>query len=376
MSNELRSKCDELDARLAELRRYLDLPQKQARLEELDAISQDPSFWDDSDRAQELMRERGDIDSLLGSMKAQQANIDDARVFIEMSDELGGDPEALEEAGAKLNQTEEAVLTLETRRMLGGELDGNNAIFSINAGAGGTESQDWASILMRMYMRYMEKKGFSVQIVDEQSGDEAGIKHVDFVVSGEFAYGYLKAEAGVHRLVRISPYDSASRRHTSFAAVSVAPEIDDDIEVDLKESDLRIDTYRASGAGGQHVNRTDSAVRMTHIPTGVVVQCQNERSQHKNRATAMKMMRARLYELELREREAAAAAQHSVQQDVAFGSQIRNYVLHPYKQVKDLRTGLTVGNAEGVLDGDLDPFVEAYLLMQGGMDDNDEADSN
>ncbi|TDP71824.1 peptide chain release factor 2 (bRF-2) [Bradymonas sediminis] len=352
------------------------MPQKQARLEELDAISQDPSFWDDSDRAQELMRERGDIDSLLGSMKAQQANIDDARVFIEMSDELGGDPEALEEAGAKLNQTEEAVLTLETRRMLGGELDGNNAIFSINAGAGGTESQDWASILMRMYMRYMEKKGFSVQIVDEQSGDEAGIKHVDFVVSGEFAYGYLKAEAGVHRLVRISPYDSASRRHTSFAAVSVAPEIDDDIEVDLKESDLRIDTYRASGAGGQHVNRTDSAVRMTHIPTGVVVQCQNERSQHKNRATAMKMMRARLYELELREREAAAAAQHSVQQDVAFGSQIRNYVLHPYKQVKDLRTGLTVGNAEGVLDGDLDPFVEAYLLMQGGMDDNDEADSN
>ncbi|AWV91363.1 peptide chain release factor 2 [Bradymonas sediminis] len=376
MSNELRSKCDELDARLAELRGIFDLPQKQARLEELDAISQDPSFWDDSDRAQELMRERGDIDSLLGSMKAQQANIDDARVFIEMSDELGGDPEALEEAGAKLNQTEEAVLTLETRRMLGGELDGNNAIFSINAGAGGTESQDWASILMRMYMRYMEKKGFSVQIVDEQSGDEAGIKHVDFVVSGEFAYGYLKAEAGVHRLVRISPYDSASRRHTSFAAVSVAPEIDDDIEVDLKESDLRIDTYRASGAGGQHVNRTDSAVRMTHIPTGVVVQCQNERSQHKNRATAMKMMRARLYELELREREAAAAAQHSVQQDVAFGSQIRNYVLHPYKQVKDLRTGLTVGNAEGVLDGDLDPFVEAYLLMQGGMDDNDEADSN
>lgn len=322
------------------------------------------------------MRERGEIDGLLKSMKTQQANIEDARVFIEMSDELGGDEEALGEAREKLTQTRAAVETLETQRMLGGELDRNNAIFSINSGAGGTEGQDWASILMRMYLRYMDKKGFTVEIVDEQSGDEAGIKHVDFVVTGEYAYGYLKAETGVHRLVRISPYDSASRRHTSFAAVSVAPEIDDDIDVDFNESDLRIDTYRASGAGGQHVNRTDSAVRMTHIPTGVVVQCQNERSQHKNRATALKMMRARLYEREMREREEAAAASHLDQQDVAFGSQIRNYVLHPYKQVKDLRTGKTVGNADGVLDGDLDPFVEAYLLMQGGMTDKEDAEEN
>lgn len=322
------------------------------------------------------MRERGEIDGLLESTQAQQTHIDDARVFIEMSEELGGDEEALDEARAKLRPTEKAVEKLETRRMLGGEMDRNNAIFSINAGAGGTESQDWASILMRMYMRYMDKKGFKVEIVDEQSGEEAGIKGVDFMVSGDYAYGYLKAETGVHRLVRISPFDSASRRHTSFAAVSVAPEIDDDIDVDLKESDLRIDTYRASGAGGQHVNRTDSAVRMTHIPTGVVVQCQNERSQHKNRATALKMMRARLYERELREREEAAAAEHSVQQDVAFGSQIRNYVLHPYKQVKDLRTGLTVGNAEAVLDGDLEEFVEAYLLMQGGMTEEEDADDN
>lgn len=352
------------------------MPEKQARLQEIDAISQDPTFWDDSDRAQELMSERGEIDGMLESMKTQQVNLDDARVFIEMSDEFGGDEEALGEAREKLSQTLAAVEELETQRMLGGELDRNNAIFSINSGAGGTEGQDWASILMRMYLRYMDKKGFKVEILDEQSGDEAGIKHVDFMVSGEYAYGYLKAETGVHRLVRISPYDSASRRHTSFAAVSVAPEIDDDIEVDLNESDLRIDTYRASGAGGQHVNRTDSAVRMTHIPTGVVVQCQNERSQHKNRATALKMMRARLYEREMREREEAAAASHSVQQDVAFGSQIRNYVLHPYKQVKDLRTGKTVGNADGVLDGDLDPFVEAYLLMQGGMTDAEDAEEN
>ena len=322
------------------------------------------------------MRERGEIDGLLASIQTLQTNIEDARVFIEMSEELGGDEEALGEAREKLRLTKESVESLETRRMLGGELDRNSAIFTINAGAGGTESQDWASILMRMYVRYMEKKGWKVEIVDEQSGDEAGIKHVDFMVSGEYAYGYLKAETGVHRLVRISPYDSASRRHTSFAAVSVAPEIDDDIEVDLKESDLRIDTYRASGAGGQHVNKTDSAVRMTHIPTGVVVQCQNERSQHKNRATAMKMMRARLYERELRAREEAAAGDHLTQQDVAFGSQIRNYVLHPYKQVKDLRTGLTVGNAEGVLDGDLEPFVEAYLLMQGGASDKVEAGEN
>jgi peptide chain release factor 2 len=322
------------------------------------------------------MQERGEVEGVLESMKAQQTNVDDARVFIEMSEELGGDEEALGEAREKLAQTEREVEELEMRRMLGGEHDKHNAIFSINAGAGGTESQDWASMLMRMYLRFMEKKGFKAEITDEQSGEEAGIKGVDILVSGDYAYGFLKAEAGVHRLVRISPFDSNSRRHTSFAAVSVAPEIDDDIEIEIAESDLRIDTYRASGAGGQHVNRTDSAVRMTHIPTGVVVQCQNERSQHKNRATAMKILRAKLYERELREREEAAAAEHSVQQDVAFGSQIRNYVLHPYKQVKDLRTGVTVGNSEAVLDGDLDEFIEAYLLKQGGMTEKEDVDAN
>lgn len=322
------------------------------------------------------MKERGEVEGLLESMETQQTNLEEARVFMELSDEVGGDPESLQEAKALLAETEKAVAKLETRRMLGGEHDDHNAIFTINAGAGGTESQDWASMLMRMYLRYMEDKGWKVEITDEQSGEEAGIKSVDMLVKGEYAYGMLKAEAGVHRLVRISPFDSNSRRHTSFAAVSVAPEIDDDIEIDINDSDLRIDTYRASGAGGQHVNRTDSAVRITHQPTGIVVQCQNERSQHKNRATAMKILRAKLYEKEIREREERAAAEHAEQKDVAFGSQIRSYVLHPYKQVKDLRTGVTVGNAEGVLDGDLDEFVEAYLLAQGGATDEQAAEAS
>lgn len=353
-----------------------DLPQKRARIEELDAVSQDPAFWNDPERAQKLMQERGELEDVLESIASQQTDIDDARVFIEMSDEMGGDEDALQEAAQKLKLAEREIVGLETRRMLGGEHDKFNAIFTINAGAGGTESQDWASILMRMYLRYMEKKGFRVEITDEQAGDEAGIKSVDMLVSGEYAYGLLKAETGVHRLVRISPFDSNSRRHTSFAAVSVAAEIDDDIDIEINESDLRIDTYRASGAGGQHVNRTDSAVRLTHIPTGVVVQCQNERSQHKNRATAMKILRAKLYELEMQAREEAAAASHSVQQDVAFGSQIRNYVLHPYKQVKDLRTGVTSGNTDAVLDGELDPFIEAFLLKQGGVSPAEDAELN
>ncbi|QDG54334.1 peptide chain release factor 2 [Persicimonas caeni] len=376
MSNELSSKIDDLKERLTELRGIFDLPQKQARLEELDAISQDPSFWDDSDRAQELMKERGEIEGLLEKFDAQQTNVEEARVFIELSEEVGGDEDSLAEARNLLQQTEREVESLETRRMLGGEHDDHNAIFSINSGAGGTESQDWADMLLRMYLRYMEKKGWKAEITDKQDGEEAGIKGADILVKGEYAYGMLKAEAGVHRLVRISPFDSSSRRHTSFAAVSVAPEIDDDIEIEINDSDLRIDTYRASGAGGQHVNRTDSAVRITHQPTGIVVQCQNERSQHKNRATAMKILRAKLYEKELREREERAAAEHSEQKDVAFGSQIRSYVLHPYKQVKDLRTGVTIGNTDSVLDGDLDEFIEAYLLQQGGETEEEPAEAS
>ena len=353
-----------------------DLPQKRARLEELDTISQDPNFWDDSDRAQSLMQERGEVESLLENFEEQETNLEEARVYLELSEEVGGDDDALAEAKRLLVQTEKAVEKLETRRMLGGEHDDHNAIFSINAGAGGTESQDWAQMLERMYLRFFDDQGFKIDVTDKQTGEEAGIKSVDMLVEGEYAYGLLKAEAGVHRLVRISPFDSASRRHTSFAAVSVAPEIDDDIDIEINDSDLRIDTYRASGAGGQHVNRTDSAVRITHEPTGIVVQCQNERSQHKNRSTAMKILRAKLYEKEIREREERAQAEHAEERDVAFGSQIRSYVLHPYKQVKDLRTGVTVGNAEGVLDGDLDEFIEAYLLQQGAPDEQEEPQAN
>lgn len=294
-----------------------------------------------------------------------QTGLDDALVLIELSEEVGGDPDSLAEAERSLGVIEKQLGEMEQLRMLGGEHDQLGAIVTIKPGAGGTESQDWASMLFRMYTRYMERKGWTVEITDYQDADEAGIKMVEMRVIGPYAYGHLKAEAGVHRLVRISPFDSNKRRHTSFAGVSVFPEIDDDIEIDIKESDLETDTYRASGAGGQHVNKTDSAVRIKHVPTGVVVQCQSERSQHKNRATAMKLLRAKLYELELRAREAEAQQLHAEQLDVAFGSQIRSYVLHPYKQIKDLRTELAIGNVDAVLDGDLDPFVEAYLLMEG-----------
>ncbi len=312
------------------------------------------------------MKERGDILDLLGVVEGQNNALEEALMFLEMSEETGGDEQALAEAVALVESAKKSIQSMETRRMLGGEHDSLNAIVTIHAGAGGTESQDWASILFRMYMRYFEIKGWTAEITDYQEGEEAGLKSVDIRVSGgEFAYGHLKAEAGVHRLVRISPFDSAKRRHTSFAAVSVFPEVDDDIDIEINESDLRVDTYRASGAGGQHVNRTDSAVRLTHIPTGIVVACQLERSQHKNRSTAMKLLRSRLYERELKARQEKASEDHAVQKDVAFGSQIRSYVLHPYKQIKDLRTGQVENNVDKVLDGQLDPFVEAFLLMDG-----------
>lgn len=329
-------------------------------------ITQDPSFWTDADKAQVVMQERGAINDIVDRFVSLRASMEDALVMIDLSDEVGGDPDALEDATQTIGDTDKALIEMEQLRMLGGDHDGLNAIVTVKPGAGGTESQDWASILLRMYLRYSERKGWKVEMTDYQDGDEAGIKMAEFRVLGAYAFGYLKAESGVHRLVRISPFDSNKRRHTSFAAISVYPEIDDTIEIDIADSDLRIDTYRASGAGGQHVNRTDSAVRITHQPTGTVVQCQNERSQHKNKATAMKLLRAKLYELEMRAREEEAQQAHSEQKDVAFGSQIRSYVLHPYKQIKDLRTQYTVGNVDPVLDGDLDAFIEAFLLSDGG----------
>jgi peptide chain release factor 2 len=272
-----------------------------------------------------------------------------------------GEKDALAEASAALETVARGFEALEMQSLLGGEYDGSNAYLILHAGAGGTESCDWADMLYRMYTRYAERKNFQVQVLDYQAGDEAGIKSVSLLISGPYAYGLLKSERGVHRLVRISPFDSQSRRHTSFAAADVTPEIDEDIEIDIVESDLRIDTYRAQGAGGQHVNTTDSAVRIVHLPTGTVVQCQAERSQHKNRATAMKMLRARLYEIEQDRQRQAVDKLYGDKGEIAWGSQIRSYVLQPYTMVKDHRTDEQVGNVQGVLDGNLDPFIEAYL---------------
>ncbi len=273
---------------------------------------------------------------------------------------------AAKEAQTILSEIEEKVEGLEFKRMLGNEDDEKNAIVSINAGAGGTEAQDWAEMLLRMYIRYGERSGYEVEMLDYQPGEEAGIKGATFFVKGSYAYGYLKSESGVHRLVRISPFDANKRRHTSFASVFVSPEIDEDIKVEIDEKDLRIDTFRAGGKGGQHVNKTDSAVRFTHLPTGIVVSCQNERSQHQNRAVAMKVLRARLYELEKEKQQEKLDELHSTKKDIAWGSQIRSYVLHPYRMIKDHRTGYETGNVEPVLDGDLGEFIESYLLYLSG----------
>ncbi len=276
------------------------------------------------------------------------------------------DEEASREAGEKLAEIENKVEALEFKRILGEPDDARNAIVSINAGAGGTEAQDWAEILLRMYLRYAELNDYKTEMIEYQEGDEAGLKGATFLVQGDHAFGYLKGESGVHRLVRISPFDANKRRHTSFASVFVVPEIDEDIEVEIDEKDLRVDTYRASGAGGQHVNKTDSAIRITHIPTGIVVSCQNERSQHQNRATAMKILKARLYELEKEKQKEKLSELQSTKKEIGWGSQIRSYVLHPYRMIKDHRTDFETGNVDPVLDGDLSEFIKSYLLMNSG----------
>ncbi len=288
--------------------------------------------------------------------------LEDVQVLIELGEE-SEDEETLAEVRTILPGLEKKVGKMEFARMLSGEHDISDAIVSINAGAGGTEAQDWAEILLRMYLRWCERKGFKAEITDYQPGDEAGAKGVTFSVSGDYAYGYLKAEKGIHRLVRISPFDSNARRHTSFCSVFVFPELADDIDIEVLDKDLKVDTFRASGAGGQHINKTDSAIRITHIPTGVIVSCQNQRSQHKNRAIALKQLKARLYELEMEKKESEAEALGGEKKGIAWGSQIRSYVLHPYRMVKDHRTDYEVGNADAVLDGDLDGFIEAYLLQ-------------
>lgn len=339
-----------------------DVAGAEERAAALDRQAAEPDFWNDAERAQAVLRERADVINVVENWQRQAAALDDARVFLELAEE--GDEEAAAELREKLDEIEEGIADIELRRILGGEHDGGNAILTLHPGAGGTEAQDWADMLLRMYVRWCERRGYRTQLVDVQPGEGAGIKSATVTVEGSYAYGYLKAEAGIHRLVRISPFDANARRHTSFASVFVYPEIDDEIEVQIREDDLRIDTYRSSGAGGQHVNKTDSAVRITHVPTGIVVCCQNERSQHKNKSRAMKILRARLYELEREKQEAKVAELTKGKKDIGFGSQIRSYVLHPYRMVKDHRTGVEVGNADGVLDGAIDGFIEAYLLQR------------
>ena len=289
------------------------------------------------------------------------SSVEEARFFLDLAEEEN-DAEALEETQTRLREVTVSLADMELRQLLGGTDDGRDAIVTLHPGAGGTESQDWAEMLLRMYLRWGDRRGYKTEIMEYQPGEEAGLKRVTFTIAGDYAYGYLKCEAGIHRLVRISPFDANSRRHTSFASVFVYPEIDDTIDVEVNESDLRIDTYRASGAGGQHVNKTDSAVRITHHPTNIVVACQNERSQHKNKAMAMRILRSRLYELEVKKQREMMDSYQKNKKDIAWGSQIRSYVLHPYRMVKDHRTNVEIGNADAVLDGDIDRFIQSYLM--------------
>lgn len=319
----------------------------------------EPDIWKDQDRANELSRKLKAVKSLVSPYLEARKQYDSVKELSEVVEEE--DKASIESLVQELLQVKKKVNRIEFRCLLSGPFDSKNAIVSVNAGAGGTESCDWAAMLVRMYLRWAERSGMTFKMIDRTPGDEAGIKSATFIVKGDFAFGNLKTERGVHRLVRISPFDSNQRRHTSFASVDIIPEIDKNIKIDINPNDLRIDTYRASGAGGQHVNVTDSAVRITHIPTDIVVQCQNERSQHKNKSTALKILKARLYEKKLREKEEKATRKHSSKKKIEWGSQIRSYVLHPYKMVKDHRTDFQTSSAEKVLDGELDEFVEVYL---------------
>jgi peptide chain release factor 2 len=339
-----------------------DIAGRERRLSELDALAAAPEFWTDRSRAKQVQQERAEIERIVGRFRALQRELDDLRVLEEFARE--GDAESAAELKRRVGELRSRLEQLELERLLSGEHDAGNAILTIHPGAGGLEAQDWAEMLLRMYLRWAERRGFKTEVLDLQPGEGAGIKSATVAIEGPYAYGYLKAEVGVHRLVRISPFDANARRHTSFASVFVYPDLGEDIEVEIDEKDLRIDTFRASGAGGQHVNKTDSAVRITHIPTGIVVTCQNERSQHKNKSMAMRILRARLYELEQKKRQEQIAELAESQREIAWGNQIRSYVLQPYRLVKDHRTGVEIGNADAVLDGAIDPFIEAYLRQQ------------
>ena len=335
------------------------------QLEELEIEMARPDLWDDPEAAQAVGRRKNAVEQELSLHDRLETGLDDADALLELADEAG-DAELLADGLVQCDELAGTLEEAEVQQLLGGDYDGSNALLSINSGAGGTDACDWAEMLLRMYLRWAERHEFKTEILDIQAAEEAGIRGVTLRIEGPYAYGYLNTEQGVHRLVRISPFDSNARRHTAFASVTAVPEIDDSIEVEVDEGDLRVDTYRASGAGGQHVNKTDSAVRLTHLPTGIVAQCQNERSQHKNRATAMKILRAKLFELERQQKQAKLEELTGEKREIGFGSQIRSYTLHPQQRAKDHRTDLEIGNVEAVLDGDLDALIRATLLAQGG----------
>ena len=333
----------------------------QIRLNELTQIEQEPNFWDDIENATKMGQEKNRLLSRMAKFNRAFETINDANELFDMAKDED-DTDTIEMLFSEAEDLENIIKQTEVEVMLSGDEDGNNAIISIHPGAGGTESCDWANMVYRMYLRWSERKGFKIELLDYQTGDEAGIKDVSFIVSGINAYGYLKVENGIHRLVRISPFDSNAKRHTSFCSVMVSPEVDDNIDIVIEDKDIRIDTYRASGAGGQHVNKTESAIRITHIETNVVVQCQNDRSQHKNKAAAMKMLKSRLYELQLEEQ--AAEKQGIAKSEIGWGHQIRSYVMQPYQQVKDTRSNIGYSNVDGILDGDLDKMIEDVLIAQ------------
>jgi peptide chain release factor 2 len=363
MRAEAQAHVNQINAALALLRRFIDWDRALARLEELNAMVEDPTLWNDPKAAQVVMRERRRLEEAIGATNAIQSELNDTVELMEMA-EAEGDDAMVDDAVTQLAEMAERAERDKVAALLAGEADANDTYIEVNAGAGGTESNDWAEMLGRMYMRWAERHKMKVETIDYHAGDQAGIKSVTYLIKGENAYGYAKTESGVHRLVRISPFGSGDKRQTSFASVWVYPVVDENIDIEIVESDLRIDTYRASGAGGQHINTTDSAVRITHLPTNIVVQCQNQRSQHKNKAEAMNQLRARLYENELQKREAEANANAASKTDIGWGHQIRSYVMQPYQMVKDLRTGVVSSSPSDVLDGDLDRFMAAALSQR------------